>query len=171
MIENEILVAMLSAGAALIGALIGGAFSYSGAKKQIEYQNDLLKKEKDERDAILTGIILLFLSNEIITNYEKIDQSVRNRIKDPDSTKGTMLREFIFTFEEYNKNKYKLLEFDGPRVVDIIEIYQMFYLLQRKNNFNDFTDKELANLKKGLLKCEEFIATTDLFSPLYKERD
>ncbi|MCE4093348.1 hypothetical protein LXM61_29975, partial [Priestia megaterium] len=62
---------------------------------------------------------------------------------------------YEFSYHEYNQLKYELIKFESNEVEEIINIYDMFYLVERKQEFLAFSDEEYEAVKTAYFICEE----------------
>ncbi|WP_024613646.1 hypothetical protein [Clostridium sp. Ade.TY] len=147
-------------GGALIGAIVGAFSTYFVNKKTLKYQikldNDKLEEKKISDFRKIEKVISIFLKEEILFNKSIIDNSGFNeRIKNlnekgrENESRTSCLSSYSHSkfegikCEEFDKVKLKLLDYvDKEIVLDIFDLYNIFYLLLRKQKIKNFTDGE-----------------------------
>ena len=111
--DNNVLIALIAAGSACVGALIPSFFSYIG--KRLEYKNDRKAKINDIRR----------------TAFDDYIDSLQKMINDSNED----------NFHSLQKVTNKLLLFAGPKLSKLINQYYS-ELIERANQGNPFTKEE-----------------------------
>lgn len=152
--------AIISIFGAFLAAVYGGKKSMEVTKKQMEEQ---VKKEEEriEKEKVITiRIIVKLLENEILYNYGLLQSSnIYNYLKS-DKRKGYYIDGIKdkFRFEVYNNMKYDLLKYPGENAIeDVVDIYEMIYILSRYTDLGDLSDREFNKLSKLEEKISGFL--------------
>lgn len=163
------MVGVITVLATLLGAWVGGKYSYKGAmdavSKQIQNQTALLKAEEIKNGEVALKIITKLLWNEIDYNCRMFDGKNKSfstdwllRGKPTQYGYGTMK----FVFEDYNQIKYELLKYNSEIVQDVIEVYNKMFLLSTHQDFNELSQEEfnrVKNLYELKSKIKNFVET------------
>ena len=102
-----------------------------------------------------------FLRNEIQDNFRSCfryrGKLIKDRLKSNEYKFSHDFSDSVSQckFDEYNKLKYELVKLEVGKVQEIIEIYDMFYLICRKKDIGDFTQSEYEQFKKAYILCFE----------------
>lgn len=166
-VNVELLNTIITNGVALIVGGTGAFVAYKGSVKgsmlQIEEERKKLQEENEEQRESYNKAIQNFISNEIRHNFITLNpdstqwiSQVLEREDNPPKyplhvpQPGSPLE---YSFKEYDNLKYELIKAGGDEVQEIIEIYDMFYLVRRKTNMKEFTQKEYEQFKKTYKVC------------------
>lgn len=145
----------------LIGALIGAGGSIRATKIQLIEQNNKQKQDENNNVKLTKDIIEAFLVNEIKYNLEEIRFLERFFLEEYGSKSHTHVgTSFTYKSDEYEKVKYRIMEITSSNTLNVIEIYQMFYMLSntRKNSsLSRFNDQELHFIIKMYGLANDFI--------------
>ncbi|MES9757735.1 hypothetical protein ABWK29_14805 [Priestia megaterium] len=164
-IVNNIITSGVTVGVGILTAVVAYIGTIKGSKLQIEAQQETMKTQLQEermkleeervRQAEFTKkAIERFLSYEIKNNFKLLNE-------------GRYLNQFVYTqtvptgyfndnkysYEEYNKLKYDLIKFESSEVQEILDVYNMFYTIERKQTIGNFTENEYADFLHGLQIC------------------
>jgi ABC-type multidrug transport system fused ATPase/permease subunit len=146
------------------GAIYGGRKSLEAVQKQIEKQeNDEIKKEKENKEMVIR-IITKFLKEEIINNKKQIEKTTEfyKYFNMGFNTRyGHGLKRYL-KFDGYEKIKYELIKYTDIKLVeDVIDLYELLYLLVRYDTINELNEKEYNKLKTLSNKFQELIKYID----------
>jgi hypothetical protein len=146
----------------LIAACIGGMFTYYSVDRH-------LKLEKKEKQDVAVAIARNFLIEEIEKNYNIILNSPPELIKilKKEIDKTITIPYFIYYYDEFDRIKYDIVKYNVQEVLDIINIYRTFRLLQNNKgkDYREFKEEEKEFIKNGIIKCENMIKSSQgLFS-------
>lgn len=139
-----------------LGALSGSIITVLGAYWVFNMQS---KHDKKERDEYAKAIIDTFVSLEIENNFialnafeiswaqEKInhltfDEYIRENIKDNYYYNHEQLQ-----VSEFDKIKYDLIKYKSDDVKQVIELYEMFNILKKKDNIADLNLNEYHRVR------------------------
>ncbi|MEK4646805.1 hypothetical protein MKY22_02510 [Exiguobacterium sp. FSL W8-0210] len=168
---------------ALLGAIIGGFIAAGTSvwatraqiKKQDE-QNELNNKRQKELDEnlrqekrrITKNIVETFLINEIKYNLNQLD-SIKPSLfeKHGSNSHNSIHTDFNFKIDEYEKCKFKLMEITTLETLNVVEIYQMFYMLNeihKGSRLSRFNENEFGFIKNRYKLADDFVTT------YYKEK-
>ncbi|ASN05551.1 hypothetical protein [Virgibacillus necropolis] len=145
----ELWMSIITASAGFIGALIGGIITSHSAKKQIQVESDRINSEKREAEQLNVKVVKTFLMNEIKYNIAVL-QELEDAFKHEFDyyKRNSYIFDKDFKFEEYNRVKYELIQHPSLTINTTVEIYQAFYLLNRKRDFNLYTENEYDFVKR-----------------------
>ncbi|WP_394136832.1 hypothetical protein [Cytobacillus oceanisediminis] len=157
--DKEIIVSLISNITTIIVGIITAIVAYKGsirgAKEQIEHERQLLNATTEEQKVFAQMAIERFISNEIKMNFKQIfSKNLANSL----NTLNQPFDSYIntaksFSFEEFNKVKYELIKTKSNSIEKIIKIYDMFYLIERKNDISRYTHEEFKLLKEAYSIC------------------
>jgi uncharacterized protein YigA (DUF484 family) len=159
-IDKDLLEVIISSGVTLIVGIGGTFFGYrgavNGAKLQIENERKKDRQEQEEQLEFTRNAIRNFLSHEIKDNFLSLHRegNLSAMLKEHDEPfmyPTTVQRPY--SFNEYNGLKHELIKFESEEMKEIIEIYDMFYLNQRKPYMQQLSRTEYKAFKKAYLKC------------------
>lgn len=146
----SIISAVISAASGIIGALIGGRAAYKAAERQIEEQRLIRKQEILEKAEVTRKVITKFLWHEINKNMELLNYPtgwVWPRLGE-NSKPFQHGYNSILVLNEYNKVKYDLLKYDQSLVKDVLDIYDMFTIINTHEDINKFSEVDFEGLKE-----------------------
>lgn len=155
-----------------VGAIGGAYFGYKGSikgaklqideeRRKLREENEERKKEMEEQRKLYEYAIDNFLRNEIKNNFVLcFGHGGGNLIRSLEMSDQSFSYGFAITcsqckFDEYNKLKYELVKLRGNKVQEIIDIYDMFYLVVSKHNLQHFFKPEYDQFKKTYKLCFE----------------
>lgn len=169
-INAEILNSIITGATTLLVVVIGSVATYKGtikgAKLQIENQEkqahqqyirdmNSLNESRKKQEVFQKNAIENFLSNEIKFNFEKIfDDNLAWELYRHDEPFNYNFRRG-FVFKEYDNFKYELIKSDSDHVKETVNIYDMFYSIERKMFLQRFTQIEYENFQKSYQVCIE----------------
>ncbi|MCR8870522.1 hypothetical protein [Peribacillus frigoritolerans] len=147
-----------------VGAIATYYGTMNGAKMQIKNQQEQADKQfvnemkklnqaRKQQEEFTRKSIENFLSNEIKSNFNKINNISLSRDLTNNSMPFVYLMNYTYKYDEYNSLKHELIKFESDEVKEIINIYDMFYLLERKQGVQGFTQTEYEALKKAYNVC------------------
>lgn len=143
--------AILSAVVGILGALIGGFATYKAVDKQIKEEKLLKEQEKKESERVTIRIILRFLWYEICKNMEMLNYDckgwvwLRLKVDDVPFEHGYRIS---LVFDEYQAIKYDLLKYDHTMIIDVLEIYDLLWIINKHKDIQKFSQDEFDRLKK-----------------------
>lgn len=152
-IIGSLISALIGVFGALFGAKLGGEKSYKAAMDsvtaQIKYQNELLDKERKNKEQLAVKIIAKFLWYEIDYNCETLDGN--NKIFSTNrflkNRPEQLSYERVFKFDDYSKIKYQLLNYNSETVNKVIDLYNKLFILKNHNDLDQLTQKEFEEVK------------------------
>lgn len=141
------------------GAIYGGKKSIEAVERQINKQEAENKKKEEENKKNVIRIITKFLKEEIIDNklvientkiYEALEKGFGTQYGHDLSSK--------MKFNSYERIKYELIKYvDVELVEEVIDIYEMFYLLNRYSDINQLDKRDYGRLLNLKGKIESFL--------------
>jgi hypothetical protein len=135
------------------GAVVAYYGTVKGAKMQIESEKKKLDQAKEQQAKFTRKAIENFLSNEIKFNFIKLNTShLSVKIEDNELPFQYSVTH-TYNYYEFNSLKYELIKRESNEVKEIINIYNMFYLIERKQEIMDFTQLEYENFKEAYNVC------------------
>lgn len=163
---------LVSAGIGFVGAILGAGAGYFGSiggaklqikeeKRKLREENEERKKEIEEQRKLYEYAIDNFLRNEIKNNFVLcFGHGGGNLLRSLEMSDQSFSSSFAATctqckFDEYNKLKYELVKLGGNKVQEIIDIYDMFYLVVSKRDLQNFFKEEYDQFKKTYKLCFE----------------
>jgi hypothetical protein len=153
--------AIIGAGAGFGGSIIGANLQINHERKRLREEEEERKKEVEEQRRLYEYAVENFLRNEIQDNFRSCfhygGKTMKNQLEYNECKFQHDLSNYVSQckFDEYNKLKYELVKLEVSKVQEIIEIYDMFYLLRRKKDIGDFTQSEYERFKKSYITCYE----------------
>ncbi|MGG0545408.1 hypothetical protein ABEY63_26415 [Priestia aryabhattai] len=121
---------------------------------QIKTEQENLDKAIAEQKEFNKRAIKNFINYEIKDNFFKFSSvSLEERLKN-NSYPFQFGCNHEFSYHEYNQLKYELVKFESAEVEEIISIYNMFYLLERRQDIIAFTEEEYESFKQAFFICE-----------------
>ena len=134
----------------IIPATGAGIIIGSLVERLKEYDKELKNKENIE------AIIENYLLDEIISNLESIKgiiETIEKKKKDGEFESGSNCRQYGFLakkleYDEYNKIKHEIIKYDSKKVWETIEVYKIFYLLEKKRDTKKMNNEEIDELIK-----------------------
>lgn len=141
------------------GAIYGGKKSLEAVEKQIAKQEEDIRNKEKENKEIAIRIITKFLKEEILDNKNHIEDV--NLYECIDNGFGTQYLHYLnrkIKFDSYEEIKYELIKYTTEKLVeDVIDLYELFYLLARYNDLNKLNEKEYNKLSNLEFKLENLI--------------
>ncbi|MCQ9285301.1 hypothetical protein NQ129_26405 [Priestia aryabhattai] len=120
---------------------------------QIQTEQQRLDNAITEQNRFNQRAIKNFISHEIKDNFFKLgSMDLENRLKE-NSSPFQYSCNYKYSYHEYNQLKYELIKFESDEVEEIINIYNMFYIMERKQDVLAFTDEEYASFKNSFFIC------------------
>ncbi|PGT75532.1 hypothetical protein [Priestia megaterium] len=124
------------------------------AMLQLQNEQQNLDDAISKQNEFTRKAIKNFISHEIKSNLTEL-------IKSGDTLKMITRNDFpfhytvnpSFKYDEYNNLKYELIKFESEEAEEIIGIYDMFQIIDRKRNFHDFNQFEYDRFKKYFDVC------------------
>lgn len=148
-IISGIISAIIGAGGAIYGAKIGGKSAKDAVTAQIKYQNDLINSERNSKEQLAIKIIVNFLWYEICYNCRMLDD--KNKALSTDKFLKEKPESYVyaknFKFNDYNKTKYQLLNYNNVIVKNVIEVYNKLSILSIHNDLSELTQREFNEVK------------------------
>lgn len=157
---KEFLIPLLST---IIGGVIAHLSAKSTLKKQFEQQQEILKLQKDEEQKLLLNIIKNILKQELINNREALNyiftDNTLSSLEEMITTRNiTSYQLNIDTnhsleFKTYEELKYHIFQYTDELLLQITDIYNILYSLERGcevENLNIEEIKKLYNLTNNL---------------------
>mgnify|MGYP007039607215 CR=1 FL=1 len=94
-----------------------------------------------------------FISNEIKSNFMRLNSSHLSAQIATNEKPFQYSLNYTYTYDEFNNLKYELIKFESNEVKEIINIYDMFLLLERKQEITYFTQSEYNDFKAAFNIC------------------
>jgi hypothetical protein len=156
-LNNDVIVSLISnvstIGVGILTAVVAYKGSLRGAKEQIEHERKKLRDEAAEQRQFANLAIQKFLSYEIKKNFLVICTSrLSNSINILDEPFQFGLHP-SFTYTEFNNLKYDLIKYNSEEIEEIINIYEMFYLIELKGDIISLTQDEYTRFRKAYKTC------------------
>lgn len=145
---SETLSLVITSAIGLLGAVIGGMITARATKKQIEEEREQYKREKKESQQLNVKIVRTFLMNEINHNVSELQSLSHALSNDHSYFNNSYTFNKKFRFDEFDKVKYELLKYPSLTIKTTIELYQAFYLLDRKRDFKEYNKEEYDFIRK-----------------------
>lgn len=148
---------LVSSGVTLVVGAAGAVVAYygtiKGAKIQIENEQKKLKEAEEQQAKFTREAIENFLHNEIKSNFMSLNTSHLSATLTNNTIPFQYFVGHAYKYDEFNRLKYELIKFESDEVKEIISIYDMFYLIERKNEIQTFTQSEYDIFKKAYDIC------------------
>jgi hypothetical protein len=158
-LNDEIIVGLISNVTTILVGILTAVVAYKasvkGAKVQIEHERQLIEETLREQTEFATLAIERFISNEIKKNFKAIySASFANSLVQLNEPFQSYLgKREEFSYEEFNKVKYELIKSKSTSIDNLIKIYDMFLLIDRKNDISQYTQNEYNLLKETYIMC------------------
>ncbi|GAB6170925.1 hypothetical protein JCM15765_04030 [Paradesulfitobacterium aromaticivorans] len=148
---TNIITTIITAASGIIGALIGGRAANKAALRQIQEERIIREQDKKEREIVTISVILRFLWYGINKNMEILNyfgngwcwEKLKTEIKPFEHEFSVSLY-----FKEYEEIKYELLKYDHKLIRDVLEIYDLFTLLDKHKDIKKLSQDEFDRLKE-----------------------
>ena len=147
----------------LFGAVIAHVSSKSILKKQFDQQQETLKLQKDQDKELLLNITKNILKQELINNREALKYVFTNSTLsslEKMITSGNITQHKLnintnhpLEFKTYEELKYSIFQYTDELLIQITDIYNILYSLERGcevENLNIEEIKKLYNLTNNL---------------------
>lgn len=124
------------------------------ATKQIEHAQENLKSEISKQNKFAKAAIEKFVIHEVKKNFALINnETVRGNLEVYKESFQLGYGKKPFDYNEFNQVKYDLIKFESNIIDEIINIYDVFYLIDRKQDIKEFTQEEYNNFKEVFEIC------------------
>ncbi|MGE8082137.1 hypothetical protein [Peribacillus loiseleuriae] len=159
---------LITSGVTLVVGAVGAIVAYKGtikgAKVQIESQQEQTDKQfvnemkqlnetRKQQAEFTRKAIENFISNEIKDNFRKLNNSTLSASLTNNSIPFQHFLNYTYKYEEFNSLKHELIKYESDEVKEIINIYDMFYLIERKQEIKDFSQTEYEAFQKAYNAC------------------
>lgn len=145
------------------GAIYGGKKTLEAVEKQIIKQDEDNKFKEEENKKMLIRIITKFLKEEIIDNKNEINKtSIYGSLNKGFKVSLTYNLKQKIKFDSYERIKYDLIKYTDVKLVeDVIDTYELLYLLVRYSDLNQLNEKEYYKLVKFKDKINNLLEQID----------
>jgi len=151
---------IIGIGGTLLGAIMGALGSYLSSKKILQEQFSREERkidiEQQNKKKLLIRVISTILKQEIINNQDGMPLNMCNSIKEKleiVKTKGIAQQYRVADIDNrikvdmYEEMKWELMKYSGdPMILDIIELYNDFYLIKRGFDIYTMKVKEIERI-------------------------
>ncbi|MFJ7994284.1 hypothetical protein ACIQY5_19175 [Peribacillus frigoritolerans] len=150
---------LVSSGITLIvgaaGAIVAYKGTIKGAKIQIENEHKKLEDAAKQQVKFTREAIENFLTEEIKINFIKLKDNyeLTNFLSKNSEPFKFGFNSNKYNYDEFNNLKYKIIEFESDETKEIINIYNMFHLTERKTDILSFTQQEFNDFKSTYDIC------------------
>lgn len=159
--SNEAINLIVGIGGALVGAIVGAFLSYLGSKnimkQQFAKEEVKINTEQENKKKLIIRVVSIILKQEIIDNQEVIKpwnmcESIKEKLEI--IKKSSIHQQYLvhdnlnmIKVDMYEEIKWELLKYsDDPMILDIIELYNDFYLIKRGFDIYDMQVKEIEKI-------------------------
>lgn len=142
----------------VLTAVVAYKSSVRGATIQINHANDKLKTEMEKQNNFAKSAVEKFITHEIKMNFAKISSKSRQDVIDSLKVSDKPFKHSYgkkFDYTEYDRLKYDLIKYNSEIIDEVMSIYEIFFLLDLKEDFINFTQEEFDNFKKVYLMALE----------------
>jgi hypothetical protein len=151
--SDEIIIAIISGVITILVGILTAYVAYrgsvQGARIQIEHEKANLQEEINEQRIFANSVIERFVIHELKKNFKVINSDyMRSYIPVNPTPFQHGFRDSDFIFKEFDRVKFDLIKYESELVKEIIEIYDVFYLLARKEDIMHFSQNEYDNFKR-----------------------
>lgn len=156
--NTDVTVAMISGATTIVVGVLTAFVAYKGSVKgateQIEHAQENLNKEIARQNKFATAAIEKFVIHEVKKNFSRINNdTMKGNLKKFEQPFQHLYGDPSFDYSEFNRVKYDLIKFESDIVDEIINIYDVFYLIERKQDINKFTQNEYDSFKITFNMC------------------
>ncbi|MDN4074319.1 hypothetical protein [Fictibacillus terranigra] len=153
---NNIITNVVTLAVGTVGAIVGYKAAIKGAKMQIENEHKKLQEAVEEQAEFTKSAIENFIRTEIDHNFSQIKfDEFKYQLQENEAPFPYYFHnsEIDFTYEEFNSLKYEIIKFESPQAKELISIYDMFRLIERKQDVEFFTQLQYDEFKKTYFLC------------------
>jgi len=164
---GSLVAAFIGVGGTYFGAVYGGKKALEAVQKQLDKQETDNINKNLENKKIVIRIITKFLKEELIDNRKVIDENhiFEYLSKGFKTQYGYDQNKIKIKLDDYNQIKYELVKYcDEVLVEEVIDVYELFYILLRYNDLIQLNEKEYNKIKLLKSKLNNLIDKIDSFS-------
>jgi hypothetical protein len=146
---SAIMSAMIAVGGTYFGAVYGGKKAIEVTEKQLNVQEEKEREKLMNNKQIAIRIITKLLKEEIKDNEQVIKEAgIFSKVKKGYGVQCSYAGlEKKVSIENYDNIKYEIIKYCEEEIVeDVIDIYEMFYILLRHRDLNEISKKEFAKI-------------------------
>jgi hypothetical protein len=158
--------AFIGVGATYFGAVYAGKKALEAVQKQLDKQEtDNINKNLENKKTVIR-IITKFLKEELIDNRKVIDENhiFEYLSKGFKTQYGYDQNKIKIKLDDYNQIKYELVKYcEEALVEEVIDVYELFYILLRYNDLIQLNEKEYNKIKFLKSKLDNLIDKIDSF--------
>lgn len=145
---NTIIASGTTIAIGILTAVVAYKASIKGAAVQIQHEKEKLSQEAKKHSEYAKKAIERFIVHEVKSNFKKINSKlVISRLHEPTPFQHGF-GNTSFSYDEFNRVKYELVKFESEDIVEVIKIYDLFYLLELKQDIQYLTQKEYEEFKE-----------------------
>lgn len=159
---------IITSGVTLIVGAVGAIVAYKGtlkgaqmqieseqshARMQIEHEQKQFEETQKQQAEFTRKAIENFISIEIKNNFKELNNTHLSARLTENEYPFQYFIGHIYNYHEYNNLKYELIKYESEEVIEIINIYDMFYLIERKKDILNLTQSEYDEFKKAYHIC------------------
>ena len=164
---GSLVAAFIGVGGTYFGAIYGGKKALEAVQKQLDKQERDNINKNLENKKIVIRIITKFLKEELIDNRKVINEiHIFKYLSKGFKTQYEYGKNKMkIKLDDYNKIKYELVKYcEEVLVEEVIDVYELFYILLRYNDLMQLNEKEYNKIKLLEDKLNNLIDKIDSFS-------
>ena len=164
---GSLVAAFIGVGGTYFGAIYGGKKALEAVQKQLDKQESDNINQNFENKKIVIRIITKFLKEELIDNRKVINEiHIFKYLSKGFKTQYEYGKNKMkIKLDDYNKIKYELVKYcEEVLVEEVIDVYELFYILLRYNDLMQLNEKEYNKIKLLEDKLNNLIDKIDSFS-------